>query len=315
MRTQTLLLLIGVAACGLAMRAPTAVAQTTEQWTDTPVIVSAQLSGPPLWRLKRGASEVIIIGVLPVFPKALTWKTRRVENALRGAQALITPPVSKAGLGDVISFMRMKSLPGNQELKSAIPADLYARYVATAARAGVSIKPFAHDKPVWAGARLRKDVLSRYGLSDDEPVQTIVRLAHRQNVDVRVAARYRLSPVLKDVNAMSDEAGRYCLQRTLDDIDFDLDRAPKTAAAWTAGDMRTILANYHGSALTDCLEGSGKGTAMIERSIDDTVDAINEGLSRPGKTVALFPLGPLLRKGGALDRLKGQGITISSPEY
>lgn len=298
----------------LALVSPVA-AQTTEQWTDTPVIVSAQLSGPALWRVKRGNSEVILIGLLPVFPKSPAWKTRRVENALRGAQGLITPPVSKAGIGDMFLLMRVKSLPGNQELRSVLPPDLYNRYQATAARAGVSIRAFAHDKPVWAGARLRKDVLTRYGLSDQEPVDTISRLARRQNVPVRVAARYRLSPVLKDVDSMSDEAGRYCLQRTLDDIDFDLDRAPKAAAAWAAGDMRAVLANYHGSALMDCLEGSGKGAAMMERSVDDTVDAIDEALTHPGKTVALFPLAPLLRKGGALDRLRTQGDAITSPEY
>ncbi len=292
-----------------------AVTQAQEEWTDTPVVISAQLSGPAMWRLKRGNSEVIVIGIPPVFPKDMGWKTRRVENALKGAKGLITPPVSKAGIGDVLSLMRMKSLPNGQELKSVLPGDLYARYQATAARAGVSVAPFAHDKPVWAGARLRKDVLTKRGLTSDEPGDTIVRLARHQGVPVRVAARYRISPVLKDVNAMSEAAGQTCLRRTLDDIDFDLDRAQKTATAWAAGDMRTVLANYHGSALADCLEGSGKGSAMIDRSVDDTVDAISDALATPGKTVAIFPLAPLLRKGGALDRVRAEGVAVTSPEY
>lgn len=302
-------------ACLALVFAAPAVAEPAEQWSDATVVVSAQLSGPALWRLKKGDSEVIVIGVLPVFPKNLAWKTRRVENALKGAKALITPPAGKAGLGDMLSLMRMKGLPKGQDLKSVLPADLYARYQATAARAGVSTGAFEHDKPVWAGARLRHDVLGHKALTADEPVDTIARLARRQDIAVRVAARYKLSPVFRDVNAMDAAAGRTCLARTLDDIDFDIDRAPKAAAAWAAGDMKTVLANYHGSALMDCLEGSGKGTALMEHATDDAVAAISEALAMPGKTVAVLPLAPLLRKGGALDQLRAQGVSITTPNY
>ncbi len=292
-----------------------AAAQTSEPWTDTPVIVSAQLSGPALWRLKKGNSEVVVIGVLPVFPKNLGWKTRRVENALKGAKALITPPAGKAGIGDMLSLMRMKGLPNGQTLRSVLPPDLYNRYETTAARAGVSTRAFQHDKPVWAAARLRQDVLSHLALTGEEPVQTIARLARHQDVPVRVAARYRLSPVLKDVNGMDAAAERVCLARTLDDIDFDIDRAPKAAAAWVAGDMKAVLGNYHGSALMDCLEGSGKGAALMEQASDDAVAAISDALAEPGKTVAVLPLAPLLRKGGALDRLRAQGVSVTAPNY
>ena len=96
---------------------------------------------------------------------------------------------------------------------------------------------------------------------------------------------------------------------------FDLDRAPKAAAAWAAGDMKTVLANYHGSALVDCLDGSGKGAALMEQAADDAVDAITDALAAPGKTVAVLPLAPLLRKGGALDRLRAQGVVITTPNY
>jgi uncharacterized protein YbaP (TraB family) len=283
-----------------------------EQWSDE-IIVSAPAAGPAIWRLRKGSSEVLVIGILPVFPKAQTWRTRRIEMALKGANALITPATSRASFGDYMSMMSKKALPNRQTLKDSLPPDLNARYEATAARAGVSIKAFAHDKPVWAGARLRADVLTKVRLTDDEPTGTIVRLARRQNVPVRAAGKYKLSPVLRDVNAMSRDASETCLRRTLDDIDFDLDRAPKTAAAWAIGDTRTVLANYHGSALADCLEGSGMGAALMERSVTDAVDAISDALAVPGRTVAIVPLAPWLRKGGALDRLRAQGILVTAP--
>lgn len=304
--------------CALAAMAAFAVlfastAQAQETWSDE-VVVSAKASGPAVWRLRRGNSEVIVIGVLPVFPKSQAWRTRRIESAIKGARALITPPVSKAGMGDMVGMMSAKNLPNKKKLKDSLPPDLNARYEATAARAGISIKDFARDKPVWAGARLRREVLEKRGLSADEPMQTIVRLARRHNVSVKAAGKYKITPILKDVNAMNEDAGEYCLQRTLDDIDFDIDRLPKTAAAWSLGDTRTVLANYRGSALMDCLEGSGKGAAVMERSVVDAVEAIDDALQDGGKTVAIVQLAPLLRKGGALDRLRARGVVITSPE-
>jgi hypothetical protein len=290
-------------------------AEAQNVWNDADLVVTAHVPGIALWRVQKGDSEVVVIGILPVFPKSQAWSTRRVENALRGAHGLITPPAPAVGIGDIFGIMSSKNLPGHQPLQAVLPPDLYARYVATAARAGVSIKPFAHDKPIWAGARLRKDVLQKLALSDEEPAATIIRLAHRANVPVHSAGRIKFALVVKDVNAMSDAASRDCLADVLDDIDFDLDRAPKAAAAWAAGDIRTVHANYQGSAMLKCFQGSEPAAGLLDHSIDDSVAAIDNALKTPGKSVAIFPLATILRKDGALDRLRAQGASISSPDY
>ncbi len=307
----------------IAMVAASARAQTgapneapNEAWSDAQqVVVRTHVPGPALWRVQKDGAEVIIIGVLPVFPKNQSWPTKRVENALKGARELITPATSSASLGDVFSLMSGKNLPQHEALKDVLPPALNARYEATAARAGVSTKPFSHDKPVWAGARLRKDVLGKIGLSDQEPQATIMRLAHKANVPVRAAGRYKFAPLLKDVNAMDAEANRACLNDALDDIDFDLDRAPKAAAAWAIGDLKTVHANYQGSALMKCLAGSDQASAMLDHSVDDAANAIVAALKTPGRSVAVFPLATLLRKNGVLDRLGIEGARISSPDY
>lgn len=306
--------------CIVGLMVPSAnssLAAQTEAWNDsaTEVVVKASIPGPAMWRVKKGQSEVIVIGILPVMPRSLNWNTRRIGFALKGAKGLITPPKANLNLGDMLKMMSAKNLPKGTMLKDVLPQALNTRYETTAARAGVSIKAFDHDKPVWAGARLRKDVLAKLSLTDDEPVDTIVRLAHRQGVDVRTSGRYKLSPILKDINAMDMASSRNCLSAALDDIDFDIDRSRKTAIAWTTGDLKTVRANYQGSALQACFDGSEKGQALIEHSIDDATNAIEEALETPGKSVAIFQLSPLLRKGGALDRLKAHGAQITAPEY
>lgn len=290
-------------------------AMAQEDWSEAEVVVRAKAAvGPALWRVSDDDSQVIIIGVLPVFPKKQAWKTTRIENALRGANGLITPPDNSTGPADLWSLMRNKGLPDRATLKDSLPPGLYNRYEATARRAGVSIRDFAKDKPVWAGARLRREVLQKYGLSENEPVSTIKRFARSANVPVRAVGRYDSGPLFKAVNAMSDEAGEACLGYTLDDIDFDIDRVPVAARAWSVGDIATLRANYQGSALMKCLSGSPVATATLNRSIVDSVNAVSAALNKPGKTVAVLPLSQLLRKGGVLEKLRARGYRVSAPE-
>jgi uncharacterized protein YbaP (TraB family) len=290
-------------------------ASAQEDWPDTAIVVKGKAAtGPALWRVTDGDSQVIILGILPVFPKKQKWSTKRVEGALRGANTLITPPASSTGVGDVWLMMSKKGLPNRRTLKEDVSPALYARYEATARRAGVSIKDFARDKPVWAGARLRREVVQKIGLSDDEPVGTVKQLARQAGISVRAAGKYDIGPLFKTVNAMDDAASEACLTYTLDDIDFDLDRASIAAKAWSVGDIGTVRTNYQGSTLMKCLSGSPQAAAVLNRSVTDSLNAITAALAKPGKTVAVFPLAILLRKGGVLERLRAKGYAVSAPQ-
>jgi hypothetical protein len=58
---------------------------------------------------------------------------------------------------------------------------------------------------------------------------------------------------------------------------------------------------------------SPHATAIDARSIDDTIASVNEAIADGGRTVAVVDIGLLLRKGGVLDRLKAEGISIAGP--
>ena len=286
----------------------------TEDWPEVVVIKGRKAVAPAMWRAQKGEAQITILGVLPVFPKAQAWNTKRVENALRGANVLVTPATSEFGAGDVASFVMRKGLSGGQTLSSALPPALYQRYEATARRVQISTRDFQHDKPVWAGVRLRREVLQKVRLTDDEPVATVRRLAGRAGVPVRAAARYDMGKIIKDVNGMDKAASEACLVYTLNDIDFDLGRAPKVGAAWAVGDLGTVRDLYQGGALANCLSGSGKGANLVQRSITDTLVAIDKAARKPGKSVVIVPMAALLRRGGVLEQLRARGYEISSPD-
>ena len=52
---------------------------------------------------------------------------------------------------------------------------------------------------------------------------------------------------------------------------------------------------------------------IAERDAADYTAAINDALDKPGKTIAVIDIGPLLRKNGVLERLKALHVTIEGP--
>lgn len=315
MRTfLTMAALTGAALFCLMFALPT-VAQD-EAWSGpaTEVVVHGRApEGPALWRVQKGDAQVIIIGILPTFPKAQVWKTQRVENALRGANLLITPATGRAGFATAWMAISHLNMPGHARLKDVLPPTLYARYEATARRAGVNTNDLARNKPIWAGARLRGRVLDRLGFDSDEPERTILRLARAQHVPAKPVARLAVKDILRDINAMDEAGSEACLSASLDDIDYNLDRAAIAARAWAVGDLATVHANYKSSTLAKCLSGSDKAAALSELTLRSTLEAITAALQTPGKSVAIVPLGSLLSHNGVLDRLRAGGASISTP--
>jgi hypothetical protein len=168
-------------------------------------------------------------------------------------------------------------------------------------------------RPLWAGLVLLADYQGAAGVNSREPDETLVRLARRHGVQTRPIASYNAKPVLANLEHIPDAQAQACLSDSIRDVEFLHAHAETAAKAWARGDLHTVLANYADPAIELCLEQSSAYDALAERSIRDTVAAVDAALARPGKSVAVFYLGALLRKDGALERLRAQGLEVSAP--
>jgi hypothetical protein len=68
------------------------------------VVVIARHSGPALWRVSRGNSEVWILGSVAPMPRDLQWDTRDIGTLLQGARVLLLPPRAEIGLFEGLWF-------------------------------------------------------------------------------------------------------------------------------------------------------------------------------------------------------------------
>jgi hypothetical protein len=119
---------------------------------------------------------------------------------------------------------------------------------------------------------------------------------------------------VREVLKLPPSQQRACLAQALEDVTWALGHAGTAARAWAVGDIKTVKTNYSEWRLGNCLMGAVQKFSDIDgRNIAEYVSAIDAALDKPGKTIALIYIGPLLRKNGVLERLKARGIAIEGP--
>ena len=280
----------------------------------TPVQVN--LPGPALWRVTKGDSQVVIMGFVRPLPHSLDWPKGRIVHALDGAHALLIPPEPKLGALDIMSLLWSQGdfkLPGRKTLKDVLsPAD-YATYERLAGAAKSKRADLDHLKPALVGVMLIADMRKAGGLSSEKPVSTVSKLAKQMHVNIREMGKIRAAPVIRVVRGLTDAQHIACFHDEAAVADWEARDAAPTAAAWGKGDV-AALRTFRARALNlSCLEENPNLKALKEQGTVDAVNAINDALSRPGKTVALIDLQYLDQRNGVLDRLKAKGAEITVP--
>jgi uncharacterized protein YbaP (TraB family) len=308
-----LLLSAGAASAQPASPDPGIPVTVDQNWDTGQVVITGHFPGPALWRVKKGNSEVYIVGGLPVMVKRFDWDRARIGRILDKANVLLVAPKAKSGVIGFTTWQMTKGTGPFKNLWSILPGDVAARFKAAAQTNGLDPEAYAHDQPVYAAMRLRDDIYEKKGLSTNDPEKMLIFMARDRKTPMQPVARYSAASALGKLNAMSKGERTACVSATLDEIDFAAGHAETATQAWAVADLSSAQANSPSSATLACLEGSGSTQGLLNKAIDDTVAAVDEALAKPGKSVVVFPLTVLLQPNGALDKLRAQGAEITVP--
>ena len=299
-------------------RGQTPPAETVQNW-GAPEIVEVQAPpGPALWHLTRGDAEVWILGTVGAMPDDLKWNKDYLAQLLDGARAILLPPRPSIGLFEGAWFLITNgskfSLPRGQSLEPQLAPDLRARFVALREKLGEDEGRYHTDTPLRAALRLFQDLSDKLDLSRDEPRDTIRRLARNAHVPAAPIARFEVLDAAEDVLKLDPAQQKVCLAQSVEDVDRAFSHAIPAAEAWAVGDIRGVKANYGESRVLDCVTAAVHSVADInERNVADYTQSINAALDKPGKTIAVIDMGPLLRRNGVLDRLEALHVAIEGP--
>jgi hypothetical protein len=173
---------------------------------------------------------------------------------------------------------------------------------------------YSDNSPIVAAMRLGSDFRHVAYLTTHEPEDSIAALARARHVNVRRVARYDLIPSGEELLKLPPAVTGRCIEAAVEDIDFQSRHVQAAANSWAIGDAAGMMANWSPSHYTECLvQLSANATTLDARAIDDTARAIDAALADGGRTIVVVDIGLLLRKGGVLDRLKSEGISVAGP--
>jgi len=248
----------------------------------------------------------------------LDWNKQYLSELLDGARDVLMPPKADIALTDIAWFLIWHggelSLPRGQSLEQSLPADLRARFVAARDTVSGDVDDYRTDIPVRAAIRLQQDLRKKADLSFREPGRTIENLAYRKRIPYAPVTRFAAMDAVREVLKLPLPQQHACLAHALEDVTWALGHADTAARAWAVGDIKTVKAHYSEWRLANCIMAAVQKFNDIDgRNVAEYVSAIDKALDKPGKTIALIYMGPLLRKNGVLERLQAQGIAIEGP--
>jgi uncharacterized protein YbaP (TraB family) len=275
------------------------------------LVVQAKEPGPAWWRIEDGDTTVWILGIADSsLPAGTTWDRRYLDRRLKGANSLIVGTrIGLSGrLRDIPLILRtVNQMKTKTPLEETLSPPLRARFVATRERIGQPAKRYAEWKGLVAGMRLTQDAQPK-GTVD--VVASIVKQAKREKVKVVDPAQYQIAPFLKQATAtLTPALHEQCLGEAVRDIETPRD--PRAPRAWARGDVGSALAGPRN--FEKCLLVMGGGADLWRRAQADLTTAIAAALAKPGKSVALVSLRPLLAENGVIEQLEAKGLHVIGP--
>ncbi len=287
----------------------------TTNWSDTTqVVIQAHVPGPAMWKLTQGTSTVWVLGVLEQTPQDLTWDTRRLRRTLSGAHALILPghtTVSPEALRQWDNYSRR---PPAQQLPNDIPVSAENR-IDRLVRTEPGIYGMDRRfKRVRLGVEMHIVVRDNHHIAAYQLVKDVEALPETIGIPETVAFNLSGDDLARGLQKLSVAGEDACLDDYLDDIDWDIKVLPSVARAWATGDILALEKDYRSPPGLVCnLLVPGWKEQYEAYNVSAMTHTLEGALAKPGKSVALVPLGDLLRKGGVLDRLQSEGVVITSP--
>jgi hypothetical protein len=311
MRQSLLILAVaGLAVAGGGVGAqPAAHAADPEASISDEFVAHGRLAGPAWWTVSKGASKVYVLGVPSSLPKGMAWDASVLKQRLQGANEMIGRPTISADPGDILLLGKLHS---DAPMEDSLPPPLRARLAQTEARLGLEPGRYRHWVAVAASLRLVMDYRVKQQLAPAEPGVSIEKMARQAGLKVQPIAVYKAGVLMRAITPQMGAVGAACVADALDEIDAGAAGPRAAAAGWAKGDPRAALAEARG--YEKCFNALPDGAAMSRRAMEDTANAIAAALGKPGHSLAVVNLRTLLAQGGALQKLRARGYTVTTPQ-
>jgi len=281
------------------------------------VVVTGQSPGPAFWHVKKGESEIWILGTVSPMPKAMRWNSAHLAEIVKGARAVLTAPIATAGFFEtswfLITHRGLLSMPGDKKLEDTLAPDLKARFVKARVALQLGPEKYEDDPPILTAMELQNEFNKAHNLASDEPWDTVRRIAKDNHVPVKPIGEYGALGIVKEMLRLPPESQQKCLAEVVDYTEFETAHNDALSNAWAVGNLKEIKAHFVSAQVGQCIKQASSFAKFTDRAVADYLKAIHEALAQPGKVVMLTDIGSLLRNTGVAEQLYKEGVTIEGP--
>ena len=303
------------------------------------VMVTGEQPGPGLWKVTRGANVLWVAGTHAPVPKNLTWKSKRIEDAVKSAQEVLAAPsvsVSSSQIGWWTTLSLLPSAfnvpynPDDKLLKDVVPPTLYARWEVQRDKHLQGYNDTNNEvdrwRPWFAASRLYRSALDKAGLTNTNPMWARVTEVAKQ-AKVRVT-EVKYEPKIQSPRAAVKEYSNKplndlpCFEKTLERLETDMDAMRVRANAWARGNVDQIRKLPEADQSIACSSAflnsplaKAVGTVDLRRELDQAwLKEAERALSANRVTVAVLPVTRMVAPEGYLAALKARGYSVEEPE-
>lgn len=283
------------------------------------LVINGERSGPGLWHIHHGTSDLWLLGSMTPLLKGITWRSKQVEKVLDAANhVVVQKPLQISAAKALWLFVAHHDLLVNaagKRLSQVMPAALYQRF--DAARA----KYTEHDKweryrPIIASAFLQREAFHSVGLSAHIDLGASMRtLAEKHHVPVEELEIAGVRDFIDALKALAPETENACVEASLATVQTGLPLMVERAQAWAAGDVERIQRLHAPPEVDACRAALDAGSqkedlvALVKRA---WMRNLESHLKAAGVTVAVIETDLLLEKNGIFEQLRAAGYTIEA---
>jgi hypothetical protein len=314
--------------------ASTAIAADTGPIRDLDtVVVSGVVSGPGMWKVRKGDHTLWVLGTLSPLPKKIEWVSRDVDAVLDQAQEVIWQPNLAIG-ANIGMFQGLllapKALgarknPDGETLQDVVPAEMYARWLPLKHKYVGRDGGIEKWRPMFAAMELFEEAMDDVGLVRGGVVgPTIERAIKRRKIP---ATNPTVKIAIEDPKQMLNEFRATklddldCFGKTLDRLETDIDAMRDHANAWAVGDIEALRALPYSDQNEACMQAAMRAGVMrkrVARDIDAEVrdawmQAAEKALAKNRVTFSTLPMRELLKPDGYLAQLQAKGYEVEAP--
>jgi hypothetical protein len=278
------------------------------------IVVTAQRTGIPVWRVRGPKTSIILIGSIEGVTKDTRWDPGALAATLRKADRVMFPGmVALTGspfalIGYFAKWRGQATLPKGQTLAQLLPPQQFQRLVALRNR-GILKAGFERKHPFHLARDLQER--ARGGAGDGlDAGRFVEKTVRKHKIRTVPLASFQAKGVLKDFFALPPRTFVPCLADAITAAEAGPAAARARSLAWAERRVPDVLASPADRAYATC---SPKSFGVIDRP--DLRLVSRRLMAEAQVTVAVVDLRDLAARGGVLDSLQAAGFAISGPSW